>query len=745
MMEEVRVEREGEEAVAVEVAGSTVRDLRLAYFTLIQGTLAAGALADDFEMANGDGEVLSDDAPYPPVVHAAVRGDLRARALLTQMGYNVDVAEGCAAHMAEAIDAYYNASDEAEAERAVQGVELLLQAGVLPPEAVVLALGQVFTAQTEAAVLEGRGAVLAAAFVRGGVDVHAGESAVHASGEWYPHPFICALGAGDADGCAAILSAAAVPLDRYYNGRTYGARVKPLMAVVQGPTDRVKAVLACLSSFGWDFSGTDGLQALEMAVDLHDAEKCAAFLAHGAGAGQSEWQAELLALAASEGDVGVLEVLIAAGVDVNARLTRRPASKMLMASEFLYPCPLWFAVGKARVQAVQYLLGRGATADFAEDSLSEDLTRLSTFARTPAVQMVRWAGLSAARGARGRDFTAIEEAHAAGVLEVNTPHLGKTALFHACRRGELDYVVQLLECGACPHAAPGAAMAAVAHREILLALHAAGCDMTQRGERGATVLMGTCAKGDADQVADCLALYRIDPLLHDAMGMTALHHCAFAADGGSACQAVLESLCDRRLADAATPTGVTPLQLAAALGKTAVVRALVKAEADVTACDAEGRTALHHAAAQGCAEVCEVLLESGAHPTARDAWGRIPLCTTLDCFCREAEQTREYEGRCAVYQERESAWNQTCDVLLQAVLDTDASALQPGAWTYYAEEALPLCRMVPEVPMAVCRALLQAAAAADPAVLDRAVGLAVERKREDLAELALDLGEVCGR
>jgi ankyrin repeat protein len=63
-----------------------------------------------------------------------------------------------------------------------------------------------------------------------------------------------------------------------------------------------------------------------------------------------------------------------------------------------------------------------------------------------------------------------------------------------------------------------------------------------------------------------------------------------------------------------------------------VVRALVRAGADVNACGGVARpTALHMAARRGHVEIARALLDSGAAVNARDRKGDTPLQRAINC------------------------------------------------------------------------------------------------------------------
>ena len=69
----------------------------------------------------------------------------------------------------------------------------------------------------------------------------------------------------------------------------------------------------------------------------------------------------------------------------------------------------------------------------------------------------------------------------------------------------------------------------------------------------------------------------------------------------------------------------TPLHNAAEDGKTGIMEALLRAGADVTATDRDGRSPLHLAAREGRTDAMVLLLSCGADITAKDHQGRCPM------------------------------------------------------------------------------------------------------------------------
>lgn len=115
-------------------------------------------------------------------------------------------------------------------------------------------------------------------------------------------------------------------------------------------------------------------------------------------------------------------------------------------------------------------------------------------------------------------------------------------------------------------------------------------------------------------------------------GRTLLHRAA-----GSGDQAIVEFLLGFGLdPDTLDSAGHTPLYYVAnecsAPGGAAVVRALVKAGANVNAAGGVQRcTPLHMAARRGNVEIAEALLACGAAPTIKDKRGDMPLQRAINC------------------------------------------------------------------------------------------------------------------
>lgn len=79
-------------------------------------------------------------------------------------------------------------------------------------------------------------------------------------------------------------------------------------------------------------------------------------------------------------------------------------------------------------------------------------------------------------------------------------------------------------------------------------------------------------------------------------------------------------------------SGSTPLILAATFGKTAIVKALIDAKADLSIKNNEGATALHTAAFFCRVEIVQLLLDAKADKTVKNNFGATPRESVMESF-----------------------------------------------------------------------------------------------------------------
>jgi ankyrin repeat protein len=158
---------------------------------------------------------------------------------------------------------------------------------------------------------------------------------------------------------------------------------------------------------------------------------------------------------------------------------------------------------------------------------------------------------------------------------------------------------------------------------------------------GDTRIADAAARGDVAAVRS-LIQQRADVNGALGDGMTALH---WAADRGDD---VLATLVIAAGADVAPKTrlgGHTPLHIAAAGGRVAIVRHLLEAKASPAERTTTGATPLHFAAAAGNLDVVSALLDGGADLNVREPqWGQTPLMFAAAAGRTDVVQTLARRG-----------------------------------------------------------------------------------------------------
>ena len=291
-------------------------------------------------------------------------------------------------------------------------------------------------------------------------------------------------------------------------------------------------------------------------------------------------------------DLPAAKTLLAAGVDVNARLVDRSTA-------------LHWAAQNDDVALADLLIRHGAKADAVTDLGITPLWIAATNSDTAMVQRLL-------------------EGHANPNLASPT-HV--TALMIAAQRGDADAVKALLARGADPNAKEDthgqtALMWAVSggHPDVVRLLLAAHAAVRARTRSWTQRVLLCCQyyEGEVDSAA-VVAMGGYTPLL-------------FAAQDGDAQSAKLLIAAGADARDVA-PDGTSALIIAAHAGRSDVGAVLLDAGADPNDARA-GYTALHVAATSGNLALVKALLDHGADPNARQQKGsptkRMPSGHALD-------------------------------------------------------------------------------------------------------------------
>ncbi len=282
----------------------------------------------------------------------------------------------------------------------------------------------------------------------------------------------------------------------------------------------------------------------------------------------------------------IIDILLAAGADVNVKAHYGTALKWAM----------WGPFTGQRNELVWKLLEHGAEVTGAVDCTGNTPLLMSLSMSMPSIDpaLVK---------------TLLEKG--ADVNAANT--YGQTPLMHAVWEGP-ELVSLLLQKGADPHAkdkeGKTALMNAVAKGrspESVRLLLDSGADVDQEDNKGGTALM-RAAQNDSPEILSLLIERGANVNAKDTDGRTPLIRAAIY-DRAENIRLLLNNNADPNMQDS---EGRTALMFAAQKGNTESVRALLGGNAAVNLADKEGLSALSQATFFGHAEIAELLKTAGA-------------------------------------------------------------------------------------------------------------------------------------
>ena len=340
----------------------------------------------------------------------------------------------------------------------------------------------------------------------------------------------------------------------------------------------------------------------------------------------------LLYIAARNGRVNIVKLLVKAGMDPNEVATLGDGS---------VTTPLFVAAQCGHVEVVRFLLNVGAKIHgkfrpldlaIASADVLVSVGEECGSGRTP----LHYAALNGCAKTAQRLISLRADLDAVS-------NDGDTPLLCAAANGNSEVVKSLLAAGADVHkvaqncwkpatfngfpqlfegvfsegATPLLCAAARGSIEIVASLLAAGADANQAGSDGLTPFYYAVCKGHLE-VAQLLSSQRPDLAVSDCNGMTALHWASRRNYVGLATM-LLFAGADVNATD---KDGHTPLHCAP---HAEIAGALIAAGADVNAVDHLGWTPLHHAASFGSNGLVRSLITFGANVTATDQRGLTPL------------------------------------------------------------------------------------------------------------------------
>ena len=348
-----------------------------------------------------------------------------------------------------------------------------------------------------------------------------------------------------------------------------------------------------------------------------------------------------LLLAVRLGWLPLLQQLLAHGADPNACDSHGNTA-------------LHLATHHGRLEALRLLVARGAAPDRRAADGQTPLGIALACGRRDLADWLNWRGwrlpqrpllpTDVPAAAIVGDLDAVRRLLELGFPVDATDSQGCTALLRAAGGGHRGLVQHLLAQGANPGLAARSGATALSaavsmrHLDIVERLLEAGCGLEQRLPGEVTVLMLAAALGLPELVARLLQA-GADLHARDAQGLTPLH-CAALYGFTARERPRLLALLDALLLAGADPqcaaaNGTTPLLLL--LGARAepgtpasedvllgALERLLDEEVALDARDARGYGPLHLAALHGLLRVTQALLRAGADPTQRDGNGRTP-------------------------------------------------------------------------------------------------------------------------
>ena len=336
-----------------------------------------------------------------------------------------------------------------------------------------------------------------------------------------------------------------------------------------------------------------------------------------------------LMIACGNGRAGTINVFLDAGADPN------------ITDAYGYTCLSYANYGKCRKDDLQAIIDHGVDVNATSKQNKTALMWACEKGNVHAINVMLNAGANPNTADANGDtclFKAISARcnkqalqalidHGADVNVINKS--GRTALMHACQKGNKDAINVLLNAGAdttisdtndytCLHKAVNAGC----NKQTLQALIDHGADVYAVSKVGQTALKVACKKGNVDAI-NVLQNAKEDPHIVD----DDCHICFGVAVRGGYSKEVLQALINHGAdANAIGKTNTTALMHACQQGKEDVVNILLNAGADTTISDPNGDTCLFKAISTGCKkQTLQALIDHGADVNATSRVGQTAL------------------------------------------------------------------------------------------------------------------------
>jgi ankyrin repeat protein len=367
----------------------------------------------------------------------------------------------------------------------------------------------------------------------------------------------------------------------------------------------------------------DASAALFQALKDHDTGRLKSLLSAGASPSSRDPTGHgLLNLAAQNGDLAAISLILAAGAGINEVDHFGP--------------PLWYAVTFRQSSAVALLLSHGASVDARNSMDQTSLIWAVRSHRTEMVSLLLAAGadvhvvdrtkvplLSIASLANDLEIVDLLRKAGASFTSPEEEMMAAAAQGDATRIRELIAAGTPVDFSGSSYASPAAGetpLMAAAEKGQTFAVQtllAAGASVNAVDREHRTALFYAIKSGRRSTVDQLLAA-GADPRIRMGGGGTVLMHLASFMDDSNLARAFIAAGVDPN-ATTDNSSIYTALMPAASMGHIQVLKVLLEAGADINFQTVlEGDTALINAARSGHADCVRLLLQAGADPTLRD-------------------------------------------------------------------------------------------------------------------------------
>jgi len=294
--------------------------------------------------------------------------------------------------------------------------------------------------------------------------------------------------------------------------------------------------------------------------------------------------------------------------------------------------------------------GFGADTRIAEAAMHQDNAAVRSLLQQKAdVNAVLPDGATALHWAANEDdLDTVSLLIQAGANVKAKDRYGFTPLYFAATNGSAPVIRKLLEAGADPNAADSSGETALmtatrsGNIDAVKALLQHGADIKAKDTVTHQTALMWAVRSNFPAAVELYLEYGSEINARTRTGKTPAARPP-GAGGGSHGAGIVRSGWPEQGFQGETPGGMTPLLYAARDGRTAIVRVLLAAKADVQQADVNGITPLLMALTNNHLDTARLLLESGAAPNATDWWGRTPLYAAIEIRNRDYGRNNEHE------------------------------------------------------------------------------------------------------